>query len=401
MNNEIKTIFKIFGSEIILKIILGLTSILIARKLDTQSFADFFYFITITNLCINIPSSFFNKFFFTDKNKQLLEKFENFSLILYLVLISSTLLLVITIINPFDSFLLFFLSLLIISMRVLFIFFQTFLQSELNFKKFYLREITRVVLYSFPVILYLLLISGPKIEIIIIIQISSFLLTEMIFSFNSTISFSITQISQLTNTFFNKENKFIFLFTISLMILTSIDTIMLKALSNEVEMSMFGSAFTLYAFLMLGLSSIHKYVLPKASLSKISEFEEIMRPIFKIGYIIIPFFIIGLFFSESFFNLIYGEGKFPNAHIVFNILSSSAVLSFFFSPYSNLLNKVGEFKIQLNFCIAGIILIIILNYFLIPIYGAIAVSLNNITVYFLLNFSFYYKAKQIIKLETD
>ena len=60
---------------------------------------------------------------------------------------------------------------------------------------------------------------------------------------------------------------------------------------------------------MLGLSSIHKYVLPKTSMSKVSEFQDILSPIFKLGYFIIPFFIWSIYI-KSVFELIYGIDKY-------------------------------------------------------------------------------------------
>ena len=89
-------------------------------------------------------------------------------------------------------------------------------------------------------------------------------------------------------------------------------------------------------------------------MSKVSEFQDNFRPIIKIGYFFIPCFIVGIFFSESVFELIYGANKYPKAYLLFNILSLSAIFSFFFSPYSNLLNKLSIFKYQYFLNIIGI-----------------------------------------------
>lgn len=396
MNNQIKTILKIFGSEIALKVALGFTSILIARKLEPLDYADFFFFITITNLCINIPSSFFNKLLFTDENKPLIDKFDSFTIITYLSLIALIPLISILIVVPFKSFLLFILSVFIIVIRIIYLYKQTILQSKLNFKKLYLKELIRVLFYVLPTVIYLVLASSVQIEIIILLVFLSFLFTEIINKFKIRLSLSFKKLLNLNSLFFNKKNRYIILFTISFLVLTTIDTLMLKSLSNEVELSNFGAAFTLYSFLMLGLSSIHKYILPKTSMSKVLEFQAILRPIIKMGYFFIPCFIVGIFFSQSVFELIYGAHKYPKAYLLFNILSLSAVFSFFFSPYSNLLNKLGIFKFQFKLTISGLVLIILLNYIFIPDYGALAVVIVNLIVYSLINFSFFLKAKQKI-----
>ena len=397
MNKQLKTVFKIFGSEIFLKVALGFTSILIARKLEPLDYADFFFFITITNLCINIPSSFFNKLLFTDENKPLIDKFDNFTILTYLSSIALISLLLILVVTPFNSLFLFIFSVFIIVVRVIYLYNQTILQSKLNFKKLYLRELIRVLFYSLPSVIYLFLASSVQIEIIILILFLSFLLTEIINKFKIRLSLSFKKLLNFNGICFNKKNKYIILFTISFLVLTTIDTLMLKSLSNNVELSNFGAAFTLYSFLMLGLSSIHKYILPKTSMSKVSEFQAILSPIFKLGYFFIPCFLVGIFFSESVFELIYGYNKYPKAYLLFNILSLSAIFSFFFSPYSNLLNKMGIFKFQFKLIILGLVLMILLNYIFIPDYGALAVVIVNLIVYSIINFSFFLKAKQIIK----
>lgn len=397
MNNQIKTILKIFGSEIGLKIILGITSILIARKLNNNNYSDYFYFLMLTNLSISIPSSFFNKIFFTNKHKVFLEKFDKLSIVLYLYLIAIIFLIVTLTIIPLNNNLLLFISFILIFIRILYLYNQTILQSELNFKKLYSKELIRVVFYSVPTVSYLTINLEPKIEIIIIFLFLSFFFTEITNRISLDKKGYSKKLLDLNKFFFNKKNRYSFLYTISLFVLTSLDTLMLKSLSNEIELSNFGSAFTLYSFLMLGLSSIHKYILPKASISKVSDFQSVIDPILKIGYILILFFIVGIFFSEIVFDLIYGVNKFPNAHVLFNILSLSAVFSFFFSPYSNLLNKLGMFKFQFKLILIGLISLLILNYFLIPDYGAFAVVINNLFVYLFINFSFQLKAKKIIR----
>ena len=150
MNNHLKTILKIFGSEIVLKVILGFTSIFIARELENLAYSNFFFFITVTNLCVNIPSSFFNKLFFTDKNKSVINRPDIFSVVFCLSLISLLSIILIVLVVPFKSFLLFILSIFLIVIRIIYLYNQTILQSELNFRKLYFKELIRVLFYVLP-----------------------------------------------------------------------------------------------------------------------------------------------------------------------------------------------------------------------------------------------------------
>ena len=60
-----------------------------------------------------------------------------------------------------------------------------------------------------------------------------------------------------------------------------------------------------------------------------------------------------------------------------------------------------NFKFQLIINISGLTLMIILNFLFIPNYGALAVVVVNLITYFLINFSFFLKAKQIIISDSD
>ena len=397
MKDSINTIAKIFGSEFILKIALGLTTIMIARYISTESYVVLFYFLTITNLCVNISSFFFNKLTFSLNNKTYIEKFGNTSTLFVLIMISFFIQSLILFINPLSSFYLYVLSFIIILVRIIFLYHQTLLQLTLSFRRIYIRESMRVCLYSFPVVFYLIFVTKYQVENIIMIQILSFIISELVFFDKSKFSFRVDNSIKILAFFFNKENKSIFLFTIALLFISSINVIMLKVYSDTVQLANYGASFTLYSFLMLGLTSVKKFILPKAAASKISEFEGIIYPVMKIGFMLIPFFIVGLFFSEQIFDIIYGKDKFQGSYIIFNILAFSAILSFFFSPYSSLLNTTGHFNFQLKSCLLGVIFLSSLNYFFIPLYGAKAAALSNLVVSFMINFSFFIKAKTIIK----
>ena len=396
MDKQIKLISKIFGSEIILKVILGFTSIILARYLTIDNYALFFYILTIANLSISVSSIFFNKLFFTKNNFKSINTFNKLNVIFALIIISTIIFTSIALINSIDI-LLFFTVINLVIVRVIYLHNQTILQRKLDFKKIYIKELLRVIFYAFPTIFYLLISNEYKIKYIFLIQVFSFSITEILFAKKHTIFFSVSEIKKVFNLFFINENKYILFYTITLMVLSSVDTLMLKMLSNDYELSNYGAAFTLYAFLMLGLSSVHKYILPKTTLSKISNFEYILKPIKKTGLIIMPLFVIGLFLSEKIFIIIYGENKFPESYIIFNILAVSAVLSFFLSPYSNLLFKTGHFKFQTITYIFGLLIFIGLNYLLIPIYGSKGAAVNTLLTFFIVNFLVYLKSKKIIK----
>lgn len=316
MDNQIKLISKIFGSEIFLKVILGFTSIILARYLTNDNYALFFYILTIANLSISVSSIFFNKLFFTKNNFKSINTFNKLNVIFALIIISTIIFALIALINRIDI-LLFFTVINLIIVRVIYLHNQTILQRKLDFKKIYIKELLRVIFYAFPTIFYLLISNEYKIKYIFLIQVFSFSITEILFAKKHTIFFSVSEIKKVFNLFFINENKYILFYTITLMVLSSVDTLMLKMLSNDYELGNYGAAFTLYAFLMLGLSSVHKYILPKTTLSKISNFENILKPIKKTGLFIMPLFVIGLFLSEKIFIIIYGENKFQigRAHV--------------------------------------------------------------------------------------
>ena len=156
-------------------------------------------------------------------------------------------------INPLSSFYLYVLSFIIILVRIIFLYHQTLLQLTLSFRRIYIRESMRVCLYSFPVVFYLIFVTKYQVENIIMIQILSFIISELVFFDKSKFSFRVDNSIKILAFFFNKENKSIFLFTIALLFISSINVIMLKVYSDTVQLANYGASFTLYSFLMLGL----------------------------------------------------------------------------------------------------------------------------------------------------
>ena len=153
---------------------------------------------------------------------------------------------------------------------------------------------------------------------------------------------------------------------------------------------------TLYSFLILGLSSVHKVLLPKISSGKKDNIKLSLLELNKIGFVLIVIYLLCLPFSKVMFSLLYGVDKYANAYLVFDILALSAILSFILSPYINILNRTGDFGFLLKY--SGIVMLIsipchFLGYFL---YGTIGVACTTLLSHASFNLIVSVKARKIL-----
>lgn len=169
--------------------------------------------------------------------------------------------------------------------------------------------------------------------------------------------------------------KYLFGYFVIISIFTQLDVLMLWFGSTDFELATYGSAFRYYGLLSMALGAIHVVLLPAI---QNAEYGTELRKIFashrNIIKLFIPILIIGAF-SANYILPWVDSGKYPSAVTAFQILCISALLSIAFSPHVNLLMRIGKFKfLFILICVASV-LNFILNYILIPIYGAIGAAL--------------------------
>ena len=180
-------------------------------------------------------------------------------------------------------------------------------------------------------------------------------------------------------------------------ILLQIDVLALKTWSTDYDVSTYASAFKYYNMMLLLLNTVNSVLLPKISseenyynISKMYKQQDILSIALLVGI------VIAIVIAPCVLPIIDG-GKYPEAIGVFRILCISAIISFWGSPYNNLLIKEKKYLSICTRFIIGIIVAIAGNYILIPRMGVNGTAISTLISYGIVNLSSRVHAKMIIK----
>lgn len=173
-------------------------------------------------------------------------------------------------------------------------------------------------------------------------------------------------------------------------IMGRIDTLMLGYFINPVQVGIYHAAFPTAILLLVVLTSTEMIFMPVAAelyaKNLLEELWSIFRVVTKWMFAIsLPIFLIMIFFSETILRILFGA-EYTSGAIVLSILAVGYFIASLVGPTGAMLLTIGKTKILLanNIIVLGID--IILNLYLIPIYGiigaaiatAISISLWNV-----------------------
>ena len=375
MSNSLTALFgRIFGIEIVLKLLSGVVSILIARNLDEEEYSVIVFLLLVINLSVNISSGYYNKYIFIVDNRQSFIQNELGEIKTLLRLFSVLLFCAIYGFSSGEYSELLFVGCTIVLVRLSYTFIQSKLQFAEKFKQYYRNEVIRTTLYSFPVLVYLNSVSKAEARIIIYFLLFSFLVLFLskylkngsyyTFKFSSNI-FDIIRVDILG-------------FVVFLSFISALDLLVIEYFDDSGDLATYGAAVTLYSFLILGLSSVHRILLPKISSGTKYDIKRNLYDLNKISLILIVVYIVCLPFSKSMFVLLYGVDKFENAYLIFDILALSAVFSFVLSPYINILNRIGDFGFLFKISSVVMVLMIPCHFLGYLLYGTIGVACTTL-----------------------
>lgn len=192
-------------------------------------------------------------------------------------------------------------------------------------------------------------------------------------------------------------HSYLFLYMISIAVFSQLDVLMLKALSDQMNLATYGSAYRYYSILLLGLSSVHAVLLP--SVAKIETLDE-LHAIYKKHIPLIIIFsscVIASMFVAAHIIPWVDKGRYPGAVQVYWIMAASSILSFAFSPHVHLIMRFERFKYL--FCVAALSTLLngLLNILLIPGYGATGAAITTLVAFGVLNSSIFIKGLLLTK----
>ncbi|MCX6755649.1 MAG: flippase [Candidatus Nomurabacteria bacterium] len=204
---------------------------------------------------------------------------------------------------------------------------------------------------------------------------------------------------------FSKENwKVIYQFSWPIVIMSffgflfSLDTIMLGQMKSAVDVGLYTMAQRLISVFSIIPGFIGASLFPILSRNENDNnklgyiFEKIMTIILALG---IPITIIGVFFSKEIILLIVGPAYIAGASVL-GVLMISILASFPNIFLTNLIFSKNLQKIFITATISGVLLNILLNFWLIPKYGALGAAISTTIAELLIMVTNWKRLKKII-----
>lgn len=186
--------------------------------------------------------------------------------------------------------------------------------------------------------------------------------------------------------------------SLMLFLLNWTDVFMLGAMVSEQEVGIYNLAYKLASLAMLVIISLNIVLAPKISqLFKQNQIEELHSTIVKSTRLVIVLttpIVIGLVFFSEYILGFFGHG-FIEGKPTLIIISIGVLINVATGNVDQILNMTNHQKLLQYITIFGFLLNLILNYFLIPIYGIEGSAIASLITNVLFNFMclFYIKRK--------
>ncbi len=213
----------------------------------------------------------------------------------------------------------------------------------------------------------------------------------------ATVRFKIDlkSLTEILSVLFKKQLLF-FLYVLFVAVLSQIDILLLRLWSSEHEVAVFGSAFRYYAVMIAGLGSINTVLLPHLpAAGSNGEMQRIMKRVSKITFMALPLLALAALLSPWVLPMI-DKGKFPEAIHCFQVLCASAAISLMLSPYGNVLLVQRMYRHLFVGVFFGLLANAMLNYLLIPHYGALGSAISILCVGATLNMIYFLIARRVM-----
>ena len=277
---------------------------------------------------------------------------------------------------------------------------KTFYQKELRFLRFSAIELARTGTF---VVAFELLVAcvGRDLKAWHVLLLQAGSLTVIFFAaFYSKIQgsqfWNIHGSWEFARRIWKGKQRYLLGYFSALALFSQLDVFILRLLSSDFELAAYGSALRYYMFLLLALGAVHAVLLPTMSKKiEVEELNSVIRQFRRTLLLIVPVIIFGAWASRWIIPWI-DQGKYPSAVLLFRILSVSAVVSFVFSPYVNLVLRFEEYSFLFQTILIGLLLNATMNCALIVRYGAIGAAISNLLSFGIVNAMLYRRAHRLL-----
>ncbi|MAE74537.1 MAG: hypothetical protein CL675_10610 [Bdellovibrionaceae bacterium] len=391
---------RVFSYDIFAKAIAGCSLFLIIRILSPSQYADYSFFWSMSFLSAGFFAASLNKTIVVGYEDLQLADRKGMLLVAQLMIVGLSSALILVLNSASAEFVL---GGVTFALGVAGLDFSKALyQRSLNFKAFPLVEVFKnsVILVGLLLLLYkgidgqrVLLLQGGLGAIAAVV-----VLTRIRPNFDG---FRWRETFRLYKSICRSDYVYLYLYLGIIAVFIQTDVFMLRKLSTDLQLATYSSSYRYYALAVMALESVNNVQLPMLmSAESKGQVQAIFRSHKKMVMAYVPVCLAGAILSPFWIPLI-DQGKYPDAPIVFGILSVSAIFSFGWSPLINVLFSEKRFKAICLFAIFGWLINVGLNRVLVPQLGAPGAAIATFSGFLFINGSVFWTAMKVLKGRMD
>ncbi|WP_335915619.1 lipopolysaccharide biosynthesis protein [Shewanella algae] len=383
--NMYNKVISVLTSSIISQALVSLCTLLLIKHLSVLEFADYSFFIGLSAVVSGFISNIANRYVIFNED-ELFVTLKDAFLIFFVVAIIAFILF-------FDANELFLISVFLIIFLVSFELKKTILQRKRNYSSYNKFNITKSSIYFICLLGCLVLFDEVSVPIVFILMILSILLSHMIFP-KSKLSREreVGLINVIKNVYVN--NKFLFIYFIIIPLMSQISIWFLRFEVGLEEQGYFSIAFYIYSVVMILVASMKKVFIAELahddniahSISKVTAKISIVAAIICcVVYLLFPVF--GVIVQKDL----------KASQDVLGVLLLSSIVSIYFSPYSEVLQKRGCYLFLCKAAFSSLIVMILIMWLIAinNVGSALSLSMVYLVGYLILNYSIYRKSKYV------
>jgi O-antigen/teichoic acid export membrane protein len=394
-----KAAIQIFAVGIAAKVFIGIATIVAIRCMPESQYGEYTFALALGYVAMQTLSAAYNSIYIVGFSKLGIAGSKASFLLLQIFSVVALTILTLPFVAPRSP--LYWWTIIFIVTGVLSEYSKSYFQQRLEFALYSVVEFARSLLFLLLVCaLYLRLHNDLLAWHMVAVQAVGMLSIFVLFGFRHSdlsLSIDLNGIAGLAKAIWHSAYRYLFVYFVLLAALSQMDIMMLRTFSAPSELATYGAAFRYYTLIQLALSSINVILLP--AMQRITKIEELAEIIGKHRGLVIAFAattLVGAWVARWIIPFLNAQ-RYPGCVGVFRVLTVSAVFSFAFSPYVNLLMRCRDFKFLSSLVIFALAVDITANWLLIPHLGAIGASFATLSAFFIVNGGTYLRSQRYVR----
>lgn len=378
------------------KVALGLVAVALIRFMPTEEYAAFTLVVSVATLAAQALASGFNRIYIVGYERFALQKREESFLGLQFGLILAGGVVALPLAAGFRG--LYWAVVALALSMLLSEFSKTYYQRELRFNHYSAIEVARAAAQALA-IMGLIAVYGQSLGAAAVLSVQTVVLVVAFLVALGPILVwgrfaQLRTAVSLCSTILGGPYAFLFAYFAVLSAFSQTDVIMLKLLADDGQLASYGAALRYYGLLLLALGAVHTVLLPAIQRAdKAAELNRLYAEHFRRVVLFVPAVFLAAWVAQWVLPWV-DQGRYPEAVPTFRVLAASAVVSFAFSPYVNLLMKLERFRVLFLLIVVGLGISVGLNMLLIPRFGAIGAAVATLVASACVNVPIYFECRR-------